>query len=1527
MALKFERMWQTAADEFLKQTGKSIRKNPPTTLQDCFAVIERSQQLSVSRESEEESKVEKAKTWGLSVINCLKIFGGIASQAADMTFPASSMCFNAISFLLDIPQEIHDFHIAVNGLFEAIGPTLSQFKIYDQMEQFDDLDSGLLLAIQQMMICFVDICKLSIVLRESSTFRMKLKFKSKLILLKDDSGVQTQLNRLKSLSDTHSQVQGTQILKLALDSNSRLKTFLDGADHTEQVVLETHANVTSLKDSDEKRKREESSKNRLKGIQEKLGINDAVRQSSAKLCDKLWKASVSGTGDWILHRPEFSKWTDSLDSDGSRVFFLSGGPNTGKSILAATILHQLQEKYQSGGGRSSRILIGSYFFSTDKSGTGKDDEDGKPVHTAIKTIAYQLAEQDTAFEGTLSRACESKDVNDRLLKDATCMKLWELLGIGTPKGKATHYLFFDGLADLGVDAREAVGQLIGIVGKLDQTKSPVRVFISVRPDILELPLPFQPSEVCVEQYNQGDLRGYIDDALKKMDLLQESDEDSTRIKGKVLEKLSTQVMGNYYKVNTALESLRNIINNDGTEQQVESILETSREDQNAMLQAQIDELQLMLSPQDICELNELLTWTMFIRNINVSVEILKAALFLRFRKHSIQPLEKKLKTKYSKVFKVSDGGLVEVVDGVKDLLIKPRIEPRSMDETPRFSATITITKGDRTSVQSFLWKLVQEFNTYDFVHEDDASQKAAKENIQVNEFDAHLIIVRRMLQLISEDPNSKTQALGPYSLCFLPDHLSNLRNLEMSNGPDKLKSSEKREIGDGLYKLFVNTDDIKKHWDNCEWVLWYGNEGEISTFLNWLSDESVTGHLGLRDRKWLKEVARHDKPARLLLTDIMKMMAERWLQDSSWEAPAVFEWLNSHLRMVGVGDDDNSPSRAGDSTKDDTASTQGTSSPEVTVATVENWCRREFFRDTVPDSLWYQRLGDTYYSENDRDMAINSYRKAIELNSQSTSCYERLASYLANDPRDSESIRRAVIEMDKASELAEKDESYNEEKLIDIYLQLVEWYYQLQQQRPAKEYMNKILNLNPSQVDIQCKLLRSCLINSDQEIYVKLWCQLTKGPDNQFIHGSLNNIFQNLMLDGYDDSDLIMKWLFFISAENDNCQFFLDEIGFAIDSTQQEEQYLKGSLLVYEGIARYYFQETSMLIGTDVDSWSRCLEECTGSTRYYPKAQASRFISAHHFDRARAETNPSSKDKHVQSLKMLVSKDPPFTPTAAKSYLASFYATSNDHGKAKEVLRGSMSSGLDMLSDSETDNDWEGYYCLATILANCGDHLNALSAFSHLLYTPPGSDVLGWLLDFDSQPARDISRNLQASIKQELPTLSEKRAAALIYVKDLLHTESEEKGTNNIQALQEIQIRLHQLRDNELRFNFFLNCDGRCGRQWDFDNSLYMCKYCYDTGFCEECLAKLKRGENIFSFGGLVCSDTHDWVYLPKREKREWLKCLMGNVMVGGHIENGVRVDGESVPVSQWLGSLKREWGWVVETSDLEVDEKKDDTA
>jgi hypothetical protein len=89
---------------------------------------------------------------------------------------------------LDIPSKIHEFHEAVDSLLDEVSVILSQFRIYQRIEQFSSIDPELLMTIQNLMISFVGICALSINLRNSGRWK-RFKSSTKKALFDDDSGV------------------------------------------------------------------------------------------------------------------------------------------------------------------------------------------------------------------------------------------------------------------------------------------------------------------------------------------------------------------------------------------------------------------------------------------------------------------------------------------------------------------------------------------------------------------------------------------------------------------------------------------------------------------------------------------------------------------------------------------------------------------------------------------------------------------------------------------------------------------------------------------------------------------------------------------------------------------------------------------------------------------------------------------------------------------------------------------------------------------------------------------------------------------------------------------------------------------------------------------------------------------------------------------------------------------------------------------------------------------------------------------
>lgn len=248
-----------------------------------------------------------------------------------------------------------------------------------------------------------------------------------------------------------------------------------------------------------------------------------------------------------------------------------------------------------------------------------------------------------------------------------------------------------------------------------------------------------------------------------------------------------------------------------------------------------------------------------------------------------------------------DNGFVSVDDDIKDMVITTQSTRRSGEDTPRISATITITQADIKTVQNFLWNICEKAMIDKFRFDDSAAATSVSKGIiQVNEFDAHLAIVKQTFKLLLNEPDEKTKSLAYYMLKRLPLHLEFLTG---ATGANEIGSADKREIGKGVFTLFVDGDIIETYWDFFDWLPdpWFDNEGKtrISSFLKWLDDPEAIRSVGKKDKEWIKNIKEEPNPERSLLMPVTIMISRRWLQDREWSAWTTYRWIRAFLGLVG----------------------------------------------------------------------------------------------------------------------------------------------------------------------------------------------------------------------------------------------------------------------------------------------------------------------------------------------------------------------------------------------------------------------------------------------------------------------------------------------------------------------------------------------------------------------------------------------------------------------------------------------------
>jgi len=153
---ELRRMWQDAENEFSQMTRKNLRADPEKRLEDVLQELERKYQPETSEERSTKAKV--GDTIG-KVLSCVQLLGGLASQGASIVFGPATLCFNAISFLIDVPGKIAKVYEGVGNLFEEVSHFLVLFRIYGN---YTKLDPELRDGTHKLMISLVKICGLSI---------------------------------------------------------------------------------------------------------------------------------------------------------------------------------------------------------------------------------------------------------------------------------------------------------------------------------------------------------------------------------------------------------------------------------------------------------------------------------------------------------------------------------------------------------------------------------------------------------------------------------------------------------------------------------------------------------------------------------------------------------------------------------------------------------------------------------------------------------------------------------------------------------------------------------------------------------------------------------------------------------------------------------------------------------------------------------------------------------------------------------------------------------------------------------------------------------------------------------------------------------------------------------------------------------------------------------------------------------------------------------------------------------------------
>ncbi|KAJ5583262.1 hypothetical protein N7535_001882 [Penicillium sp. DV-2018c] len=1396
--------------------------------------------------------VAKAKEVGFQIVSCIQLLGGIVSEGASMVFAPAGLCFNALSFLLEIPKKVHGFHGEIDAVFSEVGPALAQFRIYERMDEGAQIDEALRLSIDQVMTSFVDLCADCINIHNEGRWK-SFKRNTKRILL-DDGSVQGDLAHFKKLTHDQLNLQATLTLEAAVETGQHVR-FMKAT--TIEVNANTKAiksDVSGLVEAEHKRKADDERKKILATIRAKLGQKEDEIAAMLDTRDRAWKRALKNSGKWLNQVDEYNHWMD-RDSAADFLLMLAGEPGTGKSFLISAIAQEI--KSANIGTTAERSLIGYYHFSmVDRRDR---DNDRQWLETAIKSICVQLAEQDLVYARRVSSALNDIGRSEEYFRDASCADLWATLGVGTPSKNTTHYILLDSLSTLSAGDRE---RLLRAIQPSDEARSShVRLLVSGEPSA----------------FQKGELKGAA--------LFQGADEDSRRRRRMVEERLLTRSNHSYATIQQDLRKVQAIIASGGTEEELNQALHESDTDPRELVRSDLKTMEAMLKPREIDEINEILIWAVAAESF-LTLEELEAALFLRFNTVSLQSLDQKITGKYSKIFTLMspvNGKSLALKEHVEDCVVVQRDRPRKSPDDPKITAMISITNGDLQTVQRFFWDLNQHSFLGGFAFDQMSEQaNTVQRKIHVYKADAHLEIVKRAFAFfLNPVVDERGKAIGWYLMISLSSHLKVLSEVA---GLDEFLPADKQFIGSHVYGMFTDADLIERNWEMFRWgARRFCHTFHLETYWRWLDDPVAIATLGPRDKRWLAELKKDKDPNSALLAPVMTMVARKWLRQTEGDAVDAYTWIEAFLSLDWDKSEHHDRTLVAEETRMlDEGNVQITINENdprrERVAKAEQWCRKTL-GTTDSDYIWHIRLGATYAVYDEQSAARQHYEKAAAvLQAQEPLNKEQLRDVYKSLGNLATDATIAVRYWEEASKLDGED--------VDILYGRLQQYVASKQEDEARSIIQEALTKK--------------LPGKDSTMVVAL---LTTAVNNGY-ESHLLSVFKAVFSLVFSDPEL---WATFqdgmeAAIETARKGDKINELSNLLLLQGSAEYYLRNDSIEMSAAATRHLRECLEL----VHDWDEVASR--GEERLYcVKQSAIPRLSILYLETA-MQSNGEESEIAAERLRQLHEND--HAANEARSALASLYTFKGQKGMARGLYRADMVEAFNILVDGDVQNDGDGFTMLRTLLCHTGDYENARQAallYSKMRFSP--AILKGLLAEEEPSITADLlvryenyQRNPTACLPEDRPWYDLQYVWAEV---DRLATVLEAVDSQRAIKYSEI---LPILTKHERSHWWGFSCTN-CDLPWDSDNGLHACKYCYNVGLCDACWSKLQSGEAGRVF---VCSGTHDWYELPPCTMEQYLHACKEIVIMkmedGG--EEAVSVSKWLGMLCEEWGLVKTDWGF-----------------
>ncbi|KAJ5574110.1 uncharacterized protein N7459_008537 [Penicillium hispanicum] len=1219
----------------------------------------------------------------------VQLFGSLAAGGAAMAFPPSSLVFGAVTYLMNAAKGVSSSYDAIQELMGSLKDFTIRLKIYSQEQISTELGEKL----SDVLSTLIEIFALS----TKAIRRGRLLKFTRNVLLGSSDAIQAAVGKLDKLTRVEADLVGAETLTEAKKTGRTVSGLAMTVNATNSNVQETGIAVTQM--SVQVTDMQEMLGNLLVSVSDKEPQTDRDKNQQEKVrqmlkpsnidsaqawYDKISKARIPGTGDWVLSEKVFNSWIQRDDP----IIFLSGNPGAGKSYLSTNIISFLRDQHPQNVQHVSHISV-AYFFFKD------DNPDTRSVHQALRDLAYQISINDPAY---LKYLTTIEDYG----KISTLETAWSLLFVEFFLKKAnvhsSVYIVFDGV-DEALDEERRI--FLALAKDLYESPGSRRLQLALvgRPHVsnqlyesLEVEVP---TIHVTSQKNSADIDRYIEASIKRSVVLKKV---SATLRQEIFETLSARAEGMFLWVNLMMQELVKR----RSQASMRKSLEQAPKGLKEMMRHVLSSFSANSEEEELEYLNELLLWTACSAQ---PLSLVQVEGILRLKSpegDGMIYLEGALRKQFASFF------TVDRVDGLTtaelhSLAMNPtsleesddeRDEREEASENEEYEETfedvdnfVSFDSDAQTTTVTFCHASIGDF----FRDENEGKVTAVNGStpVGVNWRGAKIYVLKTCLRLFTESEFAKK--CGDANQILMHAARNWLEHLK-STPPSYAEQADRIEIARMLVKMF-SVEEVMNTWlgRRC----WSSTKGSVETIRQWWDDVEVLEALAADEQEFI--MSTKDAP----FTTFKPVALFCWgkmMTDATWipSSPAAVVW--SYQKLL----------------KDQEVDVNATSFNP----TVDELLEAAEFLEAEKTAFWYRRVGMILRELGHYGVSLEYFGKAHEASPDDCDIMAGMSmTYLL------QKNWQKVIEMGIESEVLLLKQLENEPDRADsikwnlhgclerqwkCYLGLNDFNSCLSAAKRALEYSPDCDNCINQVIYHQHRIHQ----HEENIAFLKSMGEVpAPGKEYTLLIGSiLENAFNGWpYFECIADSALVTN----------SVSFMIDSWRAAAKHAQKASRTVVTAQLDMS-LARIYCEfahdETKAIRRWEkiLNSFATAKEE--GEVGYL-KVEASYKLATHFLSQAiDAGIGSPEAEEQAGKLEKLVHRVKPndksslWSISRAQSIaLGLYHRLSGRHDKSEALFKPSVKRAVEILSDDDPENDREGLIGLYRALIAAGDISNVLA--------------------------------------------------------------------------------------------------------------------------------------------------------------------------------------------------------------------------